>query len=468
MTCFRVRHPLFLQCFLVLSVLVSAAAFTSVSAQDSLRKVVYGETPTTKKKAPVRKKAEKKAVSKPSTTEKKSARGTNRKKTSGNDSSARRSVAPPGWVNVVFESKPNTHILLNGNHVGATDETGIFRRTMTPGLYRITATRGIDIIFPEQSVLIGNDGSNVKLFQKVAAKIPEKKPEPLVIPKTQAEIEMDIAREMSARVIEIFSAYLDPKTTTKVTIEDWQFAADAAVLGEFQNLSKQQIEAQRKFASGQLNLAEKNYQKAFVDFRTAVQSFMGSPLPHIGLGDTYFALAQWQDARRAYEQARTVGPNLWMVHRRLGDIYRKLGEEKKAVQSYADAIRTGDDRYETKFLRVRSMVDAKQMETAIPQLEELAKETPRSEIYLALGEAYESLKRDVGALDHYRKAVELNPESSVAQYRLARIYYDQREYKKAVTAFETALKLDGAKKSFPHNDAAEKRSIAISRIKTSR
>lgn len=442
--------------------LLMVAGSTSASAQGSLRKAVYGETSSAEKKPVVRKKADPKVSA-----TKKTAGENARKKVSGNSASTRREVKRAGWISVVFESKdPDTQILLNGNHVGVTDKTGIFKRTMTPGLYRVTATRGTTIVFPEQPVLISKDGITVQLIHKEVAKAPEKDPEPLVIPKTQAEIEMEMAREMSARVIRIFSDYSDPVTSAEITTEDWQFAADAAVLGEFQNLSSQQIEAQRKFASGQVFLAEKNYKNAFTEFRVAIQSFQGSPLPHIGLGDTYFASAQWQDARRSYEQARTVGPNLWMAHRRLGDIYRILGEEKKAIQSYVDAIKFGDNRYETRFLRVRAMVDAEQMEAAIPILEALAEEEPRSEVYVSLGEAYEALKRDIGALDHYRKAVELNPESSVAQYRLARIYYEQREYQKAVEAFDAALRLDGDKKSFPHDDASEKKSVAMSRIKS--
>jgi tetratricopeptide (TPR) repeat protein len=339
---------------------------------------------------------------------------------------------------------------------------------MTPGIYRISASLGTSIVFSEKAVQLGKDGMKVTLQEEVVKAPPKVQEEqPLVIPKTQAEIEMEMAREMSAKVVQIFADYLDAQKSANVTTEDWRFAASAAVLGEFQNLNRQQIEAQRRFAEGKVSLADKDYQKAFNEFRLAIQSFPGSPLPHIGLGDAYVGLAQWQDARKSYEQARTVGPNLWMAHRRLGDIYRIVGEKKKAVASYTEAVKFGDISYDTRFLKARALVDAENTEAAIPLLEELSKENTRSEIYLALGEAYEMSKRDVGALDHYRKAVELDPRSPVAQYRLARIYFEQREYQKAVDGFNTALELDGDNKSFPHEDAAEKRTASLNRIKTS-
>lgn len=447
--------------------LVLVAGFKTASAQDSLRKVVYGDSSATEsKKTSARKKADPPKRTTAKSTAKKPARNAANKKSSSNTASKRRPVKRPGWISITFESRePNTQIFLNGNLVGSTDENGTFERTMTPGIYRLKGVLGTSVVFPEKLVQLGKDGMTIALYEEVVKKAPEENEEPLVIPKTQAEKEMELAREMSAEVIRIFADYLDPQKSADITTDDWRFAAKAAVLGEFQNLSKQQIEAQRKFAAGQVGLAEKDYQKAFSDFRLAIQSFQSSPLPHIGLGDAYFASAQWQDARRSYEQARTVGPNLWMAHRRLGDIYRILGEKKKAMLSYADAIKHGDDRYETRFLVARAMVDADSTEAAIPLLEKLAKEEERSEVYLALGEAHEMSKRDIGALDHYRKAIELDPESPVAQYRLARIYYEQREYKKAAEGFDAALKLDGEKRSFSHEDATEKRSAARSKMK---
>ncbi len=451
---------------------VTLLGFTTASAQESLRKVVYGgSTTTTNKSAPAKKKAApaKSTPAKTSTSNvRKSTRTTTRKKSASTLVPERRPVTRRGWINIIFESKePETQIFLNGNLVGTTDRNRVLRRSMTPGIYRVRGVLGASTVFSEKAVQIGKDGMKILLEEEVVkAAPPPPKEEPLVIPKTQAEIEMELAREMSAKVVRIFTDYLDPQRSSSITLEDWRFAASAAILGEFQNLSNQQIEAQRKFAAGQVNLAERNYQAAFSDYRLAIQSFPSSPLPHIGLGDTYLASAQWQDARKSYEQARSVGPNHWMPHRRLGDIYRILGEKKKAVLSYTDAIKFGDIRFETRFLRARAMVDDENMEAAIPLLEELLKENPGSEVYLALGEAYEMLKRDVGALDHYRKAVELDPKSPVAQYRLARIYFEQREYRKAVDGFNAALELDGDRKSFSHEDASEKRSAAQNRIKT--
>lgn len=475
MNCFELKRIAFLSkpgfVFSVgLFAVIGAFGFSTASAQASLRKAVYEKSTV----APVRKAPEPKKAAPPkrtpprvSTVVRKPAPAP-KKKTSAKAVPSRRPASRPGWVKVAFESvEPNTQVYLNGNLVGTTDKNRVFQRTMTPGIYRIRGVHGMDVVFAEKLVQIGSNGMKIALREEVAEKPPPTTNElPLVIPKTPAEIEMDLAREMSAKVIRIFSDYLDPQKSAEVTTDDWRFAANAAVLGEFQNLSRQQIEAQRKFAAGQVALADKSPQKALNNFRLAIQSFSGSPLPHIGLGDTYMNSAQWQDARRSYEQAKSVGPNFWMVHRRLGDIYRLIGEKKKALSAYADAVKFGDNRYETRFLRARALVDAGDAVAATPLLEELLKEKVSPEAHLALGEAYEMMKRDVAALDNYRKAVDLDPDSAVAQYKLARIYYEQREYRKALDGFDAALKLDGERKSFSHEDAREKRNSAQAKVRS--
>lgn len=461
-----------------LCAMMIAAGYRSAQAQDSLRRTVYGDTSSSSSatKAPPRKKTE---PPKKASTPKKAAPTASRKPSSSKPAAGRSSGTSAsnraqkpvrrlpnraGMINVVFESKePGTQIYLNGNPVGETGDTGIFERSMTPGTYRVSGMLNADTVFPEKLIQIRTDNTKVRLYEVAAAAPAETKP--LVIPPTQAEIEMEAAREMSAKVVQVFADFLDPYKSDTITADDWRFVSEAAVLGGFQNLSTQQIEAQRSFAAGRVELAEKDPAKAHTSFQLAIRSFPSSPLPFIGLGDAYFASQQMEDALRSYEQAKLRGKHLSILHRRLGDTFRLLKKRKEAVASYSEAIKLGDSRYETKYLRARAMVEAEMALEAIPLLEELLKENPRAEVYYSLGEAYEMLKRDVGALDHYRKAVELDPNSAIAQYRLARIYYEQREYEKAVKGFDAALELDGDRNTFSHEDASIKRGNASLRIK---
>lgn len=461
----------FIVCVAFFCAVIISAGNRSALAQGSLRKVVYGETSSSaSKKATPKKRVEtaKKVTAPKKSTSARSTRSTKR-------STGTAAKKPPplvtkrnGMINVVFVSKePGTEVFVNGNPVGKTGDNGIFERLMTPGTYRISAKAGTNVLVSERRVGVRLDNMRVELFDRpiVTAK-PEPPPAPFTPPPTEAEKEMERAREISGRVIQIFSDFLDPLKSDSISTDEWRFVSDAAVLGSFQNLSSQQIEAQRTFAMGRVEVAEKNPTKALTSFQLSIRSFPSSPLPFIGLGDAYFASQQFEDARRSYEQARQRGKHLAIVHRRLGDANHLLKDEKEAVAAYAEAIKLGDTRYETKFMMGRSLLAAEMVGTAIPVFEELLKQEPKAEVYVALGEAFERQKRDVAALDNYRKAVELDPKLAAGHYNLARVYYEQREFEKAAQGFEKALELDGDRNTFSHEDAQTKKANASRRIKS--
>jgi tetratricopeptide (TPR) repeat protein len=95
----------------------------------------------------------------------------------------------------------------------------------------------------------------------------------------------------------------------------------------------------------------------------------------------------------------------------------------------------------------------------------VVKEWKKAEVYVALGNAYQALKRDVSALEAYQKATELDQNSAVAFDSLGDVYFKQREYVKAKDAFEKAVALDPEGKSLNLKETQNKIREATSRIK---
>ena len=102
---------------------------------------------------------------------------------------------------------------------------------------------------------------------------------------------------------------------------------------------------------------------------------------------------------------------------------------------------------------------------AIKELEEVTKEGPTADAYVALGNSYQALKRDVSALEAYRKAIETDPNSAVAFDSLGDFYLKQREYVKAKDALEKAVSLDPEGKSLNLKETQNKIKEAASKIK---
>jgi tetratricopeptide (TPR) repeat protein len=406
---------------------------TLAAAQDSLRGSVYGKTKTpnetAKKTAPIPKKKftaarkparvavrpEKKALPKPTKAE---------------------------LLAVTFTGRePMIEIWLNDKNIGATGEQLQFSKKLAPGEYRLMAKNKNQVLLPPRKITVGPEQTSFKLYV-------EPPPEPVAAPVVAAEPEKtektdsEVALEISRKVKAILETYADPATTDTVTTDDWQLVFQAAQLGQLAGYTAVQIEAQRWFASGQIELAKNEHLNALTAFNKAQEFMPTSALPFYGLGNTYLANNQPAEALKFYARALQLDPKLAMAHKKLGDTQRQLEKSKEALAAYQAAVKYGYQTPETRYWVGALMLEGKQIEEALVILETVARELPRAEVFVTIGEGYEKLKRDVSAIEFYRKAIEVDQNSAVAHYKLANVYFDQRELGKAKECYEKAIALD--------------------------
>jgi tetratricopeptide (TPR) repeat protein len=212
-------------------------------------------------------------------------------------------------------------------------------------------------------------------------------------------------------------------------------------------------------------MAKGNYPNAFTAFNKAQEYMPSSALPFYGLGSAYLANKQPADALKAFQQAVRMDSKMAMAYRGAGDALRILEKEKEAIISYKNAIQMGYRTPQTRhYLAVVLAKTGKHLD-AIKELEEVTKEAPTAEAYVALGNSYQALKRDVSALESYRKATETDPNSPVAFDSLGDFYLKQREYVKAKDALEKAVALDPEGKSLNLKVTQNKIREATTKIK---
>lgn len=410
-------------------------------AQDDLRDTVYG---------------------KPKSSEtKKAAPATNKKKTTRTPapktqpSVARRTPRPvaDGYEVTFICRSPMVEVFVNDRSIGVSDENNQVSHRMAPGEYRVMAKTNRQIVFGTTNIKVDPSKTIFRLYDET----PEKK-----TPKSDPVAEMsesellDIVVQISDRVKKIVEDYARPETTDSITVEDWQLVFEAAQLGRLQGYTAVQIEAKRWFASGQIELAKKEYVNAFTAFNKSLEFMPGNPLPYYALGNTYLASGKYVDAVKLYQKALQLEPRLGMVHRRLGDALRLQGKEKEAIPAYRMAIQNGYKTLETRYWLGTLMLETKQIEDAIAELSIVAKEMPKAEVYLSIGEGYLKLKRGFSAIEAFLKATEADPNSAIAFYKLAEAYQGQREYPKAKEAYEKALALDPDGKVINRGEAQKK------------
>jgi tetratricopeptide (TPR) repeat protein len=217
-----------------------------------------------------------------------------------------------------------------------------------------------------------------------------------------------------------------------------------------------QLDANRWFATGQIELAKGEYTNALTAFNKAQEFMPNSALPFYGQGNTYFASQKYDDALRLYQRALQIDPKLAMGYKKLGDTQRVLGKEKEAIAAYKSAIQYGYNTLETRYWLGTLMLETKQIEEAIKILEAVAKDMPKPEVFISIGNGYEKLKRHVSAIEAYQKAIDADPNSALAYYKLADVYQSQREYTKAKESYEKALALDPEGKTVNKTEAQKK------------
>ncbi len=373
-----------------------------------------------------------------------------------------RRSTPKTMLDVTFVSRePSVEVFLNEKNIGKTDEKLQLLRKLTPGEYLVMARNKRQILLSTRKITISTEQTTVRLFEEI---VPKPTPQIVQPVEKQEKTEIEIALEISAKVKKVLETYANPATTDSVTTEDWQIVFQAAQLGQLQGYTAVQIEAQRWFASGQIELAKGEYTNAFTAFNKAQEFMPTSALPFFGLGNTYFADKKYADALKLYQKALLIDNKLAAGYKKLGDTYRLLDREKEAISAYKNAILYGYNTLETRFWLGTLMLETKQIEEAIAQLEAVAKEMPKAEVFISIGTGYEKLKRDVSAIEAYQKAIDADPNSALAYYRLADVYLSQREYTKAKEAYEKAIALDPEGKVIKKADAQKKLKEASEKV----
>jgi tetratricopeptide (TPR) repeat protein len=419
------------------------AHLLTVFGQDDLRNTVYGDP--------------KKSSTDKSKSTKKKTKGTvanNNGSTLKTVSTTTKKIPPKTFLDVVFLARePSVEVYLNSKSIGLTGEDRQLSKKLTPGDYTLMAKNKRQVLMSTKKIIVSPEQTTFKLFEEVVPK-----PTPTIEKPVEKEEKTDIEKaiEISERVKKILENYANPLTTDAVTQDDWQIVFQAAQLGQLQGYTAVQIEAQRWFASGQIELANGEFTNAFTAFNKSQEFMPTSALPFYGLGNTYFAKKQYADALKLYSKALQIDPKFSMAYKKLGDTQRLLDREKEAISAYKNAIQLGYNTLETRFWLGTLMLETKQIEEAIKELEEVAKEMPKAEVFISIGNGYEKLKRDVSAIEAYQKAIDSDPNSALAYYKLADVFQSQREYTKAKEAYEKAISLDPEGKTVNKNEVQKK------------
>ena len=79
------------------------------------------------------------------------------------------------------------------------------------------------------------------------------------------------------------------------------------------------------------------------------------------MGDTYFALEDYENAEALFRNSLSIEPNYESAHSNLGTVYRRLGQLKKSLSCYKEAIKINPENPNNYYSRAITIDDANKL-----------------------------------------------------------------------------------------------------------
>lgn len=216
------------------------------------------------------------------------------------------------------------------------------------------------------------------------------------------------------------------------------------------------------YSLGSIHEQRGEYQSALTLYQGAVKRTENTSVlarTWNGIGNSYLALNQPDEAVKAYHQAGELDPQLAAPWLSLGDIYRSQNQPALAIDCYEQAfelapadprpiyglglIHAGQAKPELAATYFEQALERYQAEAAALQIQ--------AEAWTQLGHSRQALGWNEAAIDAYRQAIELAPETVAAWANLGDIYAAQANHAEAVTAYRQAVELDPTLADAWHN-----------------
>lgn len=193
------------------------------------------------------------------------------------------------------------------------------------------------------------------------------------------------------------------------------------------------------------------YQRNFVwknELTLFSDQVLKSPLSataHNNLGLAYKLNNELESAKKEFNKAKKIAPDMHESYTNLGNIFLNSGDMKPAMEEYIKAVRINpSDAYVHNNLGV-TYAKTGRIKEALNEFTEASLLNPLyPSPYINLGNAYAAMKEFDKAVELLKKAIAIDPfADNSAHYLLGMVYRDLREVNKAVEELKKAVKVNG-------------------------
>ena len=244
------------------------------------------------------------------------------------------------------------------------------------------------------------------------------------------------------------SAYLFGEQTKLE--QAWSLAArgerDAAITLLRELVQTKPSGADARLLLGSLQAEAGQREEAISQLAEAVRLLPKSPEALNALGEAYNRFGNSKEARTAFERAVALNPNFGVAQENLGAVLLQLGDANAAATHLDRAItllKQASEAADAHYLRAKIFSAESNNSMALKHLQMAVAIRPDfPEGWSDLGVARNATGDDDGALAAFRRAVELNENEGIAQYRLGSEYLRRAEPQLAIGPLQAAYRLN--------------------------
>jgi len=194
---------------------------------------------------------------------------------------------------------------------------------------------------------------------------------------------------------------------------------------------------------GSLTVKQNNYfSEPLAFYERTLRYTPESARMHNNLGNIYFTRGRTEAAIRSWQEAITLDPLYPEAYSNLGNAYLQTGNIEAARALFQRALEIRPD-YADAYnnLGVACCREGK-IEEGIVFFRKAVESNPvDADAFSNLGSAYNMIGRKKEAMVCYLSALSINPEYARAHYFLARLFFEESTFKKALYHYKQALRL---------------------------